>query len=116
VGSVAARFNLGEGGKSMSPTGRGPFSGCRKSEDALQKIRFVPIGLFTYIEVARERQKETRRTTMDAMMFAMLAANHKGHRPSTAEREIAEAIANYEETAPHRARAPKRGFLKGLGL
>ncbi len=53
---------------------------------------------------------------MDAMMFAMLAANHKGHRQSTAEREIAEAIANYEETAPRRARAQKRGFLKGLGL
>lgn len=53
---------------------------------------------------------------MDAMMFAMLGANHKRHSQSTAEREIAEAIANYNETAASRPRAQKRGFLKGFGL
>ncbi|WP_370674036.1 hypothetical protein [Pleomorphomonas sp. PLEO] len=53
---------------------------------------------------------------MDAMMFAMLGANHKRHSQSTAEREIAEAIANYEETAGSRAKTKKRGFLKGFGL
>lgn len=53
---------------------------------------------------------------MDAMMFAMLGANKKRHSQSTAEREVAEAIAHYEETAGSRARSQKRGFLKGLGL
>jgi hypothetical protein len=53
---------------------------------------------------------------MDAMMFAMLGASKKRHSQSTAEREIAEAIAHYEETTGTRARAPKRGFLKGFGL
>ncbi|MBS1183478.1 MAG: hypothetical protein H6Q99_3358 [Proteobacteria bacterium] len=53
---------------------------------------------------------------MDAMMFALLGANKKHNSQSTAEREIAEAIANYEETAGSRARAQKRGFFKGLGL
>lgn len=53
---------------------------------------------------------------MDAMMFAMLGANKKRHSQSTAEREVAEAIAHYEETAGSKARTPKRGFLKGFGL
>lgn len=53
---------------------------------------------------------------MDAMMFAMLGANKKRHSQSTAEREVAEAIAHYEETAGSKARAGKRGFLKGFGL
>ena len=53
---------------------------------------------------------------MDAMMFALLGANKKRHSQSTAEREIAEAIAQYEETAGSRAKTQKRGFLKGFGL
>jgi hypothetical protein len=53
---------------------------------------------------------------MDAMMFAMLGASKKRHSQSTAEREVAEAIANYEETAGSRAKVQKRGFLRGLGL
>lgn len=53
---------------------------------------------------------------MDAMMFAMLGANKKRHSQSTVERELAEAIAHYEETTGRKARAPKRGILKGFGL
>lgn len=53
---------------------------------------------------------------MDAMMFALLGANKKKHTQSTAEREIADAIADYEMTTGRKAHVARRGFLKGFGL
>lgn len=53
---------------------------------------------------------------MEPMMIAMMSSNKNARSQSTAERELADAIANFEQTAGSRPRAQKRGFLKSLGL
>lgn len=53
---------------------------------------------------------------MEPMMFALLNGNKTNRTLSTSERELAEVMANFEQTAGNRQRAPKRGFFRGLGL
>lgn len=53
---------------------------------------------------------------MEPMMFALMNGNKTTRTQSTAERELAEVMANFEQTAGSRQRAPKRGFFRGLGL